>query len=228
MKKRLIGDALVYFIAPVVLFSIFKGESKIYSLMTTTMILIAYSMIIKYNQFRFNFSGLFFSIGYTFMQSLKIGLNEPYHIYIYNIYCLIIVSIFIVILNLVDRNIFKQIYIDILKILNFSQIQIINSIKKNNLYKEFYKLTSTVIIHILILILVKSHSVFSLGKTGYLNNLNIEASICIIFFIGEAVLISKFIKNTKYILTKSNIKNIKFVTNESKIININKYKNINK
>ena len=60
MKKRLIGDALVYFIAPIVLFSIFKGESKIYSLMTTTMILIAYSMIIKYNQFRFNFSGLFF------------------------------------------------------------------------------------------------------------------------------------------------------------------------
>ncbi|MCU9814741.1 hypothetical protein [Paraclostridium sp. AKS73] len=60
MKKRLIGDALVYFVAPIVLFAIFKGESKIYSLMTTTMILIAYSMIIKYNQFMINFSGLFF------------------------------------------------------------------------------------------------------------------------------------------------------------------------
>ena len=228
MKKRLIGDALTYFIAPIIIFAILKGEFKIYSIMMVTIILIGYSMIIKYNQFRFNFSGLFFSIGYTFMQSLKIGLNDPYHIYIYNIYCLLITTIVILLLNLLDKNIFKQIYIDILKIFNFSQIQIFNLIKKNNLYKEFYKITSIVNIHLLILILVKSHSIFSFGKIGYLKNLNIEVLTCIIFFIIESVIIYNFINNMKSILRKSNVKNIKFTENEPKIININKYKNINK
>jgi hypothetical protein len=108
MKKRLMGDALAYFIAPITLFAIFKGEAKVYSVMSTTMILIAYSIIIKYNQFRFNFTGLFFSVAYTFIQSLKIGLNEPYHIYIYNIYCLIIASIIIIILFQGIRHFFQQ------------------------------------------------------------------------------------------------------------------------
>lgn len=228
MKKRLMGDALAYFIAPITLFAIFKGEAKVYSVMSTTMILIAYSIIIKYNQFRFNFTGLFFSVAYTFMQSLKIGLNEPYHIYIYNIYCLIITSIIIIILNLIDKNIFKQLYIDILKALNFNQIQIISSIKKNNLYKEFYKITAIVNIHMLILILIKSHSIFSLGKTEYISNLNIEIFVCSIFFIGEIMMIYQFVRKAKLILVKNNVKNIKFVTNKAKVINFNKYKNLNK
>lgn len=228
MKKRLMGDALAYFITPITLFAIFKGEARVYSVMSTTMILIAYSIIIKYNQFRFNFTGLFFSVAYTFMQSLKIGLNESYHIYIYNIYCLIITSIIIIILNLIDKNIFKQLYIDILKALNFNQIQIISSIKKNNLYKEFYKITAIVNIHMLILILIKSYSIFSLGKTEYISNLNIEIFVCSIFFIGEIMMIYQFIRKAKLILVKNNVKNIKFVTNKAKVINFNKYKNLNK
>lgn len=228
MKKRLVGDALVYFVAPITLFAIFKGEAKVYSVMVNAMILITYSMIIKYSQFRFNFTGMFFSVAYTFIQSLKIVLNEPYHIYIYNIYCLIIASIVIIILNLIDKNIFKQIYIDVLRALNFNQIQIISLIKKNNLCKEFYKITSIVNIHILVLILVKSHSIFSLGKIEYVKNLNVEVFVCTIFFIGEIMFISQFIKKTKVMLVKNNVKNIKFVTSESKVINFNKYKNLNK
>lgn len=228
MKKRLVGDALAYFIAPITLFAIFKGEAKVYSIMATVMLLVAYSTVIKYNQCRLNFTGMFFSAAYTFMQSLKIGLNEPYYIYIYNIYCLIITSIIIVILNLIDKNIFKQMYIDILKTLNFNQVQIINSIKKNSLYKEFHKITSIVNIHILVLILVKSQSIFSLGKAGYIKNLNFEVFVCTIFFIWEMMFIYQFIKKTKAILVKCDVKKIKFITSESKVINFSKYKNLNK
>lgn len=228
MRKRLMGDVVAYFVAPIALFAIFKGEAKVYSVMSTTMILIAYSMVIKYNQFRFNFTGLFFSVAYTFMQSLKIGLNEPYHIHIYNIYCLIITSIIIIILNLIDKNIFKQLYIDVLKALNFNQIQIINSIKKNNLYKEFYKITAIVNIHMLVLALIKSHSIFSLSKIEYISNLNIEIFVCSIFFIGEIMMIYQFVKKAKLILVKNNGKGIKLVTNKPKVINFNKYKNLNK
>ena len=127
--------------------------------------------------------------------------------------------------NITNKNIFKQIYIDILKILNFSQIQIIKSIKKNNLYKDFYKLTSIVNIHLLLLILAKYYLIFSLEKIDYLN---IEILICSMFFILESILIYKIIKETKYVLTQNDMKKIKFCKMKSNIIDISKYKNFNK
>ncbi|WP_373598135.1 hypothetical protein [Paraclostridium bifermentans] len=228
MKKKLLSDVLIYLVTPIILCSLFKGQHNIYSIMLGTMLGIGYTMIIKYNQNRFNLSGIVFLSIYIMMQSGKLSLTDGYSIYVYNIYCLLFTSIFIIVTNLFDKNIFKQIYTDILKISNYTQLQIANIIKKNNLYLDFYKITSIVNIHILSLVLVKSHAALSLGKSGYSNNLYMEGFVCTIFFIIEIVFIVSFVKRTKQILSTSKIKTIKFVSNESKIINFHKYKNLNK
>jgi hypothetical protein len=228
MKKKLLGDILIYFVTPFILFSLFKGQDKIYSIMIITMLTIAYSIIIRYNQERFNLSGILFSSIYVIMQSLKVSLIEPYHIYIYDIYCLLLISIIIIITNQFNKNIFRQLYIDILKTLNLTQIQIANTIKKNSLYKDFYKIASIVNVHILTLVLIKIHAAFSLGENGYLNNLYMEVFTCIIFVVFEAITVVNFAKKIKVILSSGKLKNIKFISPESKIINFDRYKNLNK
>lgn len=228
MKKKFLGDTLIYFVAPIILYSLFRGQEKIYSVIITTIVAIIYSILIKYNQYRFNLSGILFVSIYTLTQALKISLTENFHIYIYNTYCLIIFSISIIIANLCDKNIFKLLYTDILKILNYTQIQIENIIKKNNLYKSFYKMTAVANIHILIIALIRTHTSIVLGENGYLNNFTLEMFVSTIFIVIEVVLIISFIKKMKNILKGSNSRNLKFTSPESRIINFNKYKNLNK
>lgn len=228
MKKKFLGDILIYFVAPIILYSLFRGQDKIYSVIITTILAIVYSILIKYNQYRFNLSGILFVSIYTITQALKISLTENYHIYIYDTYCLLILSISIIIANLFDKNIFKLLYADILKILNYTQIQIENTIKKNNLYKDFYKITALANIHILMVTLIRSHALLSLGKSGYLNNFVMEIFISTIFIVVETVVLVIFAKKIKNILKGGKIKNLKFASPESRVINFDKYKNLNK
>ncbi|EPZ56556.1 putative membrane protein [[Clostridium] sordellii ATCC 9714] len=79
------------------------------------MIGIGYSIIVRYSQYRVNISAIIFLSIYTIIQSPKISLNDNYYIYVYDIYCLILTSIFLIITNLLDKNIFKLFYIDALK-----------------------------------------------------------------------------------------------------------------
>ena len=228
MKKRLLGDVLIYFIAPIILFAFFKEKVKFYSTIISFILFISYSILIKYTQCRFNLSGILFASIYTVIQSLKISLTDPYHIYIYDSYCLLLLSIFIITLNLFNKNIFKQLYIDVLKLLNLSQVQIMNTIKRNNLYKDFYKITNIANLHILILVLIRLYSIIILGKNEYLKNLNLEIVICTLFFIIEAVLVTYFKRKINDILQNGKIKNIKFMSSEPRVINFDKYKNLNK
>lgn len=228
MKRKLLSDILIYLITPIILSFLFKGQYNIYSIIWVTMLGIGYTIIIKYYQNRFNVSGIVFLFIYIMMQSGKVSLIDEYSIYVYNIYCLLFTSIFIIATNIFDQNIFKQIYTDTLKISNYTQLQIANIIKKKNLYLDFYKITSIINIHILSLVLVKSYAALSLGESGYSSNLYMEGFLCTIFYIIEIVVIVSFIKKNKYILSTSKIKTIKFVSNESKIINFQQYKNLNK
>ncbi|CEO30407.1 hypothetical protein [Paraclostridium sordellii] len=228
MKKKLIGDILVYFISPIVLCSLIKGQNKIYSIIIITMIGIGYSIIVRYSQYRVNISAIIFLSIYTIIQSPKISLNDNYYIYVYDIYCLILTSIFLIITNLLDKNIFKLFYIDALKILNYTNNQILNTIKRNNLYREFYKITSILNIHILTIILVKTHAAISLGKVGYLTSYNMEVFISVIFILAEIIIAISIIKKIKPILDGRNLKNMKFIKSDTRVINFEKYRNLNK
>lgn len=228
MKKWLIGDILTYFIAPIIILAIFNREFKIYSIILATIIFLIYSIFIKANQSRINFSGILFSGVYILIQVLKLKLDKSFEIYVFDSYCLIASVIILLILDLLDKNIFKQLYIDLMKILNFSKIQIFTFIKKYKLYNDFNRLTYIVMIHLLILASIQFYSILTLGEYRYPNNLNIEVLICGVFLLIELILISKFVKNMKFNLSKNNMKSMKFTISESKVININKYKNTNK
>lgn len=224
------GDFLIYFLIPIVLCSTVSANTQVFSTLIISMLGIGYTLLIRYNQYRVNVTGVIFMSLYTFIQSLNVGAGGPYYIYAYNTYYMVGATIIFIIAMMFNKNVVKQLCIDILKALNYTSMHINNIIKKHNLKDDFDKLSYIIIIHLLILALIRISSIVNLGAKGYRGYLNAEVLLTTLFIILEIVCISSFITKFKLIMKKGKTKVYKQVNLDSKsnIINFNQYKNFNK
>lgn len=230
MNKRVIGDILIYFLIPITLFSIVDVNMNVFSTLIVSMLGIGYTLLIRYNQYRVNFTGVVFMSIYTFIQSFKVGAGGAYKIYAYNTYYMVGAAIILIVAIMFNKNVIKQFFIDILKALDYTSIHINNIIKKHNLNIDFEKFSSMISIHLLSVSLIRISAIVNLGSEGYRGYLNAEVLLNTVFIILEIVTISGFITKFKQIIKTGKSKIYKQVDLDSKsnIINFNQYKHFNK
>lgn len=230
MKKRLLGDLLVYLFIPIILTSISNPNIQVFSTLIITMLGIGYSILIKYNQYRVNVSGVIFMSLYVFSNSFKVGAGSGYQTYAYNTYYMVGATIILIVLSMFNKNAVRQVWIDILNALEYSQMQINNIIKKHNLNQDFDKFSCVISIHLLILVLIRVCAIVNLGELGYRGYLNAEVLLTTLFLIIEFVCISGFVSKFKLILKtgKSKVYKKTNLDSETRVIHFNKYKNCNK
>ncbi|MGL4913188.1 MAG: hypothetical protein ACRC3Y_12245, partial [Romboutsia sp.] len=161
----------------------------------------------------------------------KQDLNTDFERYSYEAYLFILASIFIIVLRLININIIKQFYTDILRAKGHTKIYIWNALKNNKLLQEFEKILQIVVIHIMSMAFIKVYSIVTYGINGYKTTLDLEILVCMLFIIVEICMMSKIIKgdkqkNNKFIKIKS-VNKIDY-NNKEKVIYLNKYKKTNK
>lgn len=230
MKNKLLLDLLVYLVSPILVF-IFLNEAKIQLFITALVFgIILYTMMVKRKEGRLNFTGLAFSALCVIFFSLKQKLEPGYEMYVYNTYFLIAAAMLIQALSLMNRNVFKQAYIDILKCKGWSDLNIWNILKKSEYLYYFNKMSSIVSIHVLAMALVRVYTMFTYGAKGYTSTTDLEILICVLFIVAELYLVSKISNKPKKEengQNKSNSQKNK-VANNKRVINLNQYKNMNK
>ena len=230
MKKRFIADLLIYFLIPIIVCNIFNENTQYVPRLILSMIGIGYTFFIRYYQYRVNISGVIFISIYMFIQSIQSSLNSAYDIYIQNTYCIIGGAILLIIALVFNKNIIKQTYIDFLKALNYTSININHIIKKHNLKEYFDKFSNIVSIHLLSITLIRINNIINLGKDRFTEGITAEVLLNILFIILEIVCLNKFINNYKNNIKVGKSKNYNKLdlNTKSNIINFNKYKNFNR
>ena len=197
MKKRFIADLLIYFLIPIIVCNIFNENTQYVPRLILSMIGIGYTFFIRYYQYRVNVSGVIFISVYMFIQSIQSSLNSAYDIYIQNTYCIIGGVILLITALVFNKNIIKQTYIDFLKALNYTIININHIIKKHNLKEYFDKFSNIVSIHLLSITLIRINNIINLGKDRFTEGITAEVLLNILFIILEIVCLNKFINNYK-------------------------------
>ncbi|MGL5717483.1 MAG: hypothetical protein ACRCX2_31000, partial [Paraclostridium sp.] len=190
MKKGLWGDLIVYFILPILLCSVSNPNVYVFSNLIVSMVGIAYTLFIRYSQYRFNISGIIFMSLYTLLQSFKVGATSAYIAYSYDTYYMVVVAIIFIVSPAFDKNIVKQFFIDILKALGYGVMQINNIIKKHNLNVNFERISIIICSHLLIWSVIRTHSIASFGQSGYKGNIDTEVLVNLLFLIVEILYIS--------------------------------------
>ncbi|WP_207734711.1 hypothetical protein [Romboutsia sp. 1001713B170207_170306_H8] len=188
---------------------------------------ICYTSYTKYRQNRVSVSGLSIMIAMTLCIYFSKYHKSGIEIYTYITYLIGLCAGVILLLNLFNRNIFSQIYSDILNTNSSRNLQINTIIRKRKLENEFDFLTSTLILQLLVSIFIRFYSIINYGILGYNNGYSIEILSLITFSGIELYTIYKIILKTavdKSISNKSSING----KNEGIVINLNKYKKVNK
>ena len=131
--------------------------------------------------------------------------------------------------TLLNKNIFRQIYIDIRRCNDDNNLRIFNNIKKINLDKDFKNLSLIFTIHLVSLILIRVFSIYIFGFESYANSYMIQVLLNIVFIIYEMYMGSKFMSklNTNR-TTKNRNSGIKKSPINGRVIDIEEYKNMNK
>lgn len=188
-----------------------------------------YTIIIKNKESRINISGIIFFTTYTLMFMIRQKVQHEFGIYIYDTCCMLVMALIIVLPLLLNKNIFKQIYIDIRRCKDDNYLRIINNIKKFNLDNDFKRLAFLFIGHLVLLILIRVFSIYIEGLTSYKNNFMIQVVFNIVFMICEMYMVSKLISklNNNLKIKKRNSK-IKKLPVDGRVINMEQYKNMNK
>ncbi|RDY24716.1 hypothetical protein CHF27_000520 [Romboutsia maritimum] len=229
MKYRIIFDIMIYIMAPVLLGSMINVNYLTYFIMSLASIGLFYTTITKFKQDRINVSGLVFMALSIVLFIFKSKVNLGFDMYVYNTFFLILGSVLISLIGMFGKNICNYIYKDILNVIGYNDLNVAIIVKKNELEKEFNKLSSLVMIHMLALIFIRVYSIVAYGVDNYLKTSDLENLTSILLIMGEIYLISKIIskpKNKVRINKKKNKSNYK--QNEKKVINLNQYKNVNK
>lgn len=225
MKAKLFPDILVYIISPIVLCNIIVDKKMDYIIATLILVILMYTFIIGKKEYRINFSGIFITFVYISFYLFKQNLNTEFERYSYDTCLFILISIFIVAMKLINVNIIKNIYIDVLRAKGYTKTYIWNTLKNDRLSKELEKTLQIIVLHIMSMAFVKVYSIVNYGIYEYKTTLDLEILICILFTITEIYMISKIIKinkekNNKIIKIKKN--------NKENVIYLNKYKRTTK
>nr|WP_317331546.1 hypothetical protein [uncultured Romboutsia sp.] len=229
MKNKLLSDLIVYIISPVILLSFINYSIIRYLALALVFILSIYTITIKKMESRINISGIIFSTAYIFMFLFRKKVQQGFDMYIYDTYCMIVLTLIIVLPLLVNKNIFRQIYIDIRRCSCENNLRIFNNIKKINLDNDFKNLSLLFTAHLVSLILIRVFSIYIFGFESYENNFMIQVLLNIVFIIVEMYMASKLMSKLKTNVTiKKRNSEIKKSHISGRVIDIEQYKNMNK
>lgn len=229
MKNKLLSDSIVYIISPVILLAFTNYSTIIYFASTLVFILSIYTIITKKRESRINVSGIIFSTTYILMFLFRQKVQKGFDMYIYDTCLMIVLTLIIVLPLLLNKNIFRQIYIDIRKCKNDNNLRILNNIKKINLDNDFKNLSFIFTIHLVSLILIRVFSIYIFGFESYENNFMIQVLLNIAFIIYEMYMVSKLMSKLKNNITiKKRSSRIKKSPISGRVIDIEQYKNMNK
>lgn len=223
LKNKLLYDSIVYIISPVILFSFANYNTIRYLLLALVFILSIYTIITKKRESRISVSGIIFSTTYILMFLFRRKVQLGFDMYIYDT-CLMIVLTLIL-----NKNIFRQIYIDIRRCNNENNLRVFNNIKKFNLTHDFRNLSLLFTMHLVILILIRVFSIYIFGFESYEKNYMIQVALNIVFILGEMYMVSKLMSKLKTnTTTKKEIVETKKSFINGIVIDIEQYKNMNK
>lgn len=229
MKNKLLSDSIVYIISPVILLAFTNYSTIIYFTSALVFILSIYTIITKKRESRINVSGIIFSTTYILMFLFRQKVQTGFDMYIYDTCLMIVLTLIIVLPLLLNKNIFRQIYIDIRKCKNDNNLRILNNIKKINLDNDFKNLSFIFTIHLVSLILIRVFSIYIFGFESYENNFMIQVLLNIAFIIYEMYMVSKLMSKLKNNITiKKRSSRIKKSPISGRVIDIEQYKNMNK
>ena len=229
MKNKLLSDSIVYIISPIILLAFTIYSTIIYFASALVFILSIYTIITKKRESRINVSGIIFSTTYILMFLFRQKVQTGFDMYIYDTCLMIVLTLIIVLPLLLNKNIFRQIYIDIRKCKNDNNLRILNNIKKINLDNDFKNLSFIFTIHLVSLILIRVFSIYIFGFESYENNFMIQVLLNIAFIIYEMYMVSKLMSKLKNNITiKKRSSRIKKSPISGRVIDIEQYKNMNK
>ena len=229
MKNKLLSDSIVYIISPIILLAFTNYSTIIYFGSALVFILSIYTIITKKRESRINVSGIIFSTTYILMFLFRQKVQKGFDMYIYDTCLMIVLTLIIVLPLLLNKNIFRQIYIDIRKCKNDNNLRILNNIKKINLDNDFKNLSFIFTIHLVSLILIRVFSIYIFGFESYENNFMIQVLLNIAFIIYEMYMVSKLMSKLKNNITiKKRSSRIKKSPISGRVIDIEQYKNMNK
>lgn len=229
MKNKLLSDSIVYIISPIILLAFTNYSTIIYFASALVFILSIYTIITKKRESRINVSGIIFSTTYILMFLFRQKVQKGFDMYIYDTCLMIVLTLIIVLPPLLNKNIFRQIYIDIRKCKNDNNLRILNNIKKINLDNDFKNLSFIFTIHLVSLILIRVFSIYIFGFESYENNFMIQVLLNIAFIIYEMYMVSKLMSKLKNNITiKKRSSRIKKSPISGRVIDIEQYKNMNK
>ena len=229
MKNKLLSDSIVYIISPIILLAFTNYSTIIYFASALVFILSIYTIITKKRESRINVSGIIFSTTYILMFLFRQKVQKGFDMYIYDTCLMIVLTLIIVLPLLLNKNIFRQIYIDIRKCRNDNNLRILNNIKKINLDNDFKNLSFIFTIHLVSLILIRVFSIYIFGFESYENNFMIQVLLNIAFIIYEMYMVSKLMSKLKNNITiKKRSSRIKKSPISGRVIDIEQYKNMNK
>ena len=229
MKNKLLSDSIVYIISPIILLAFTNYSTIIYFASALVFILSIYTIITKKRESRINLSGIIFSTTYILMFLFRQKVQKGFDMYIYDTCLMIVLTLIIVLPLLLNKNIFRQIYIDIRKCKNDNNLRILNNIKKINLDNDFKNLSFIFTIHLVSLILIRVFSIYIFGFESYENNFMIQVLLNIAFIIYEMYMVSKLMSKLKNNITiKKRSSRIKKSPISGRVIDIEQYKNMNK
>lgn len=229
MKNKLLSDSIVYIISPIILLAFTNYSTIIYFASALVFILSIYTIITKKRESRINVSGIIFSTTYILMFLFRQKVQTGFDMYIYDTCLMIVLTLIIVLPLLLNKNIFRQIYIDIRKCKNDNNLRILNNIKKINLDNDFKNLSFIFTIHLVSLILIRVFSIYIFGFESYKNNFMIQVLLNIAFIIYEMYIVSKLMSKLKNnIIIKKRSSRIKKSPISGRVIDIEQYKNMNK
>lgn len=229
MKNKLLSDSIVYIISPIILLAFTNYSTIIYFTSALVFILSIYTIITKKRESRINVSGIIFSTTYILMFLFRQKVQKGFDMYIYDTCLMIVLTLIIVLPLLLNKNIFRQIYIDIRKCKNDNNLRILNNIKKINLDNDFKNLSFIFTIHLVSLILIRVFSIYIFGFESYKNNFMIQVLLNIAFIIYEMYIVSKLMSKLKNnIIIKKRSSRIKKSPISGRVIDIEQYKNMNK
>ena len=223
MKNKLLSDSIVYIISPIILLAFTNYSTIIY--FASALVFIK----TKKRESRINVSGIIFSTTYILMFLFRQKVQKGFDMYIYDTCLMIVLTLIIVLPLLLNKNIFRQIYIDIRKCKNDNNLRILNNIKKINLDNDFKNLSFIFTIHLVSLILIRVFSIYIFGFESYENNFMIQVLLNIAFIIYEMYMVSKLMSKLKNNITiKKRSSRIKKSPINCRVIDIEQYKNMNK
>ena len=227
IKRKILMDSIIYIASPIILYrlsSLGISNSYVFYLILSG---ICYTLYTKYKQNRISISGLGIMTLLTLYIYFSRNQKNSFDLYLYITYLIGISLSIILILNLFDRNICSQIYMDILNTKFNSGISINNLIRKRKLDNEFSFLTTLITLHLLISIMIRFYGISYYGLSRYMEVYSLEILNLIIFTGIELYIIYKIIAKTMEDKAFSNKKSDKNI-NDGRVIDLSQYKRVNK